>query len=228
MEKHIWRLYDAINQTSIFCETQEECEHLISKFAEGNKQKFMNDCEDYSPFYSDIEFIDEDYITPMGYECRVIAKCMIKLPNWGTHFDCRIASHYFYYRDRDAEHSRDLVEEQNKKRKLENLRGYFELYGDTDSVKKPYVPPTFTAIIRGEVCKFVAETASPTDWTQQKPKTSHDEFMECEHRFIYTMSERFYDSARKLNEADTWVKIPISCENFKKVMLKIMSITAPF
>lgn len=199
MEGQIWRLFNAIERTSIMCESQEECEHLISKFAENQKRAFLNNCEGHEPFYSDIEFINEDFLTPMGYECKVTARCKIVLPNWGTYFDDREVAHYFYYHDRDeeAEHER---------------------------VKKPYTPPTLTAIVRGEVCRFVAETASPTDWTKTEP----DVHLET----LIDMLEHVLDSARGYKTTNTrcgWVvEIPMEFDNFKDLIKTAINELYPF
>lgn len=221
MEGQIWRLYDAIERTSIMCESQEECEHLISKFVETAKHSFLNNCEDYEPFYSSIKFIDEDFFTPTGYECKVTARCKIELPNWGTYFDDREVAHYFYYHDRDEEAERERIEKERIKK---------EFYEDTDSVsaKKPYVPPTLTAIVRGEVCRFVAETASPTDWTEKSVKTEPDKHLET----LIDMLEHVLDSARGYKTTNTrcgWVvEIPMEFDNFKDLIKTVINELYPF
>lgn len=228
MEDQIWRLFNAIEHTSILCESQEECEHIISKFAEEQKRAFLNNCEDYEPFYSDIEFIDEDFITPMGYECKVTARCKIVLPNWGTYFDDREVAHYFYYHDRDEEAERERIEKERIKR-----------YCDTDCVKphkKPYIPPTLTAIVRGEVCRFVAETASPTDWTPKKDGLFND--LQVNKEEVKELIEELGILLDCLPESDKALKVMEDCKqttlfdlkpsSFKYVICKVLDLITPF
>lgn len=208
MKEQTWRLFNAIERTSILCESQEECEHLISNYAESARRRFLRDCNDHEPFYSDVQFISEDFITPMGYECVLTARCKIVLPHWGTYFDDREVAHYFYYHDRDEEQE----------------------YADTDSVsaKKPYTPPTLTAIVRGEVCKFIAETASPTDWTDKPLRTEPDVHLEM----LIDMLEHICESARGYKTTNTrcgWVvEIPMEFENFQNLMKTIINELYPF
>lgn len=232
MEGQIWRLFNAIEHTSIMCESQEECEHLISKFAESQKRAFLRSCNDYEPFYSGIEFIDEDFITPMGYECKVTARCKIVLPDWGTYFDDREVAHYFYYRDRDEEKERERIEKEKELKRIKELNALYGKYADTDSVsvKKPYTPPTLTAIVRGEVCKFIAETASPTDWTKfdKSLKTEPDVHLET----LIDMLEHICESARGYKTTNTrcgWVvEIPMEFENFQNLMKTTINELYPF
>lgn len=245
MREQIWRLFNAMERTSILCESQEECEHLVSKFAESAKRKFLNDCEDYEPFYSSIEFIDEDFITPMGYECVVTAKCKIVLPNWGTYFDDREVSHYFYYHDRDEEADQERIERERKRKKeLNALYGKYlfsQEYMDTDSVKiakKPYIPPTLTAIVRGEVCKFIAETASPTDWTVKKDRDGLYNSLQVNKEEVKELIEELGILLDCLPESDKALAVMEDCKqttlfnlkpsSFKYVIGKVLDLIAPF
>lgn len=242
MEEQIWRLFNAIERTSILCESQEECEHLISKFAENQKRAFLNDCEDYEPFYSDIEFIDEDFITPMGYECKVTARCKIVLPNWGTYFDDREVAHYFYYHDRDEEAEREREERKRKRKKsLNALYGKYlfsQEYADTDSVsaKKPYTPPTLTAIVRGEVCRFVASSESPTDWTPKKGELFND--LQVNKEEVKELIDELGILLDCLPESDKVLKAMEDCKqttlfnlkpsSFRYVICKVLDLITPF
>ena len=214
MEDQIWRFYDDLEGTSIMCESQEECEHLVSKFAEAAKKGFFKDCEDFFPFYEDVQFKEDDSITPMGYECTLYANVKLDLTHWGSHVITHRIAHYFYYHDRDEEAERERVRKE--------LFG--NNYADTDSVKKPYTPPTLTAIVRGEVCKFVSETASPTDWTKTEPDTHLETLID--------MLEHVLDSARGYKTTNTrcgWVvEIPMEFDNFKDLIKTTINELYPF
>lgn len=242
MENEIWRFYDDLEGTSIMCESQEECEHLVAKFAEAAKRGFFKDCEDFFPFYEDVQFKEDDSITPMGYECTLYANVKLDLTHWGSHVITHRIAHYFYYHDRDEEAERERIEKERKRKKeLNALYGkqlFSQEYADTDSVsvKKPYTPPTLTAIVRGEVCKFVAETASPTDWTSKKAPIYND--LQVSKEEVKELIEELGILLDCLPESDKALKLMEDCKqttlfnlkpsSFKFVICKVLDLIAPF
>lgn len=242
MEGQIWRLYDAIDGVSVLCESQEECEHLITKWATDRRKEFVDDVEDFYPFYKYIDFDESDSITPMGYECKLTALIRFDVQPWGAYAHDRVLAHYFYYHDRDEEAERERIEKERKlKKELNALYGkqlFSQEYADTDSVsvKKPYTPPTLTAIVRGEVCKFIAETASPTDWTPKQDGLYND--LQSNKEKVKELIEELGILLDCLPGSDKALKVMEDCKqttlfnlkpsSFKYVICKALDLIAPF
>lgn len=150
MKKAIWRLYDMIEQQSVLCESQEECEHMIGHWADDRKREFLENADDFYPFYKHIDFDESDSITPMGYECKLTALIRIDLQPWGAYIHEKVLAHYMYYHDCDEENEREKIGKR----------------------KKCYEHPTLEVYINGKLHRFTAVVSndykpSPTNWTDE-------------------------------------------------------------
>ena len=152
LDCQIWRLYDLLHRTSIFCESMEECEHLVSHFVDTET--------DYAQSVSpadEIKFIkDDDIVSPLGYECIVYIDETYNATE-DKPYKCSITRskicHYIYYRDRDEEQRRKEAEKELKRKHPWILPLIKE------KVKEP---PKLTLDINGETLTFIPEDAP--DW----------------------------------------------------------------
>lgn len=219
LESQIWRFYDDLDGTSILCESQEECEHLVTKFAEAAKRSFTTDCQDFYPFYEDAHFTEDDTITPMGYERTVYALITVKLNQWGMHSYRQRIAHYFYYHDTDEEAERERIKKES-------------IYKDTDSINVP----TLTATVRGETCKFVANSVSPTDWTTKNDESSN--YLRIDKEMVKECIEELGILLDCVPKSDNLLKIMedqketflinLKPSSFKFVISKVLDLITPF
>lgn len=123
LEFQLWRVYNLIHRTSIFCETQEECEHMIQHFIEDEKHSFRRHSE-----ANKINFDIEESLTPLGWEVILFAE-EVEFASKDNGYNCTIRrhaiSHYIYYHDYDEEKRQQKASKASKEVKylLNSLYG---------------------------------------------------------------------------------------------------------
>ena len=112
MEK-TWVLYNMKTQTSIDCETMEECEHLVMKFIEVSKECFKSNSNANS-----VTTEIEEFITPLGYEKVLYAKEVIHETSQYNQTVSTLVlrkeiEHYVYFHDDRKAHAycKDIIKE---------------------------------------------------------------------------------------------------------------------
>ena len=148
LDCQIWRVYDLLHRTSVFCETMEECQHLIQHFVNTEVEYFksMTSADNVNIIY------DDDIVSPLGYEVVIHIDEKYDATEDEPYSYKIIRStlcHYIYYHDRDEEESRAKIEKELRR----DHPWIFE-----NKIK----PPTLKLSIDGEDFTFVPENSD--DW----------------------------------------------------------------